>query len=157
MRLPVTRSRVRLTDFVDMAASRDDRYERAVQRLAEYTFRLEDDGGYAGMAVRPADHAVDLYWKGEVSEAMAALIAEVRNDCDVSVLPAAYDAAELREARTRLTSSPGFRGCGIHTIALLPDGSGLEVGYAGERPPTAVVRELGVAVRWQSGPGPVPC
>jgi hypothetical protein len=126
-------------------------FDSASQRLFEFTFEAEEQGGYAGSYVHQSQRRVDLYWKGPLPESLVALLAELSSECPVQVHPAAHDVLELRRARSRITSAPGCRSSGIVTLALAHDGSGLVLGYDTEEPPEQFVHRLrlGVPVRWE--------
>lgn len=134
-----------------------ENFEDAVERVSQYLFDHEDEGGYAGAYVHESQRRLDLYWKGPLPAPVVALLDEVKHDCPVRVLPAAHDVVELRRARDRITSDPNIWSNGIVTIGLATDGSGLELGYDSDEPPTQLLEPLSldVPVRWEPGSAPV--
>jgi hypothetical protein len=115
--------------------------ESASQRLLQYAFEVTDSGGYAGTEVHDGGRRIELYWKGPLPEDLRELLQEVRTACDVQVHPALHDAAELRRARTRIATSPGFAASGIVTMSVSHDGSGLLLG----------AQDVEVSARWLTG------
>lgn len=132
-------------------------FDEALHRLSQFTFELEDQGGYAGTSVDESARAVDLYWKGSLPLALSALLDDIQSACSVRVHPADHDIAELRRARAVITSAPDFPASGIVWLALGFDGSGLHLGYNSDEPPVAFVDrlDLRVPVRWEKGEQPV--
>lgn len=133
-------------------------FEDALERVSQYLFDHEDEGGYAGAYVHESERRMDLYWKGPLPAPVVALLEEVKHDCPVQVLPAAYDVVELRRARDRITSDSAVWSSGIVTLALATDGSGLELGYDSDEPPTRFVERLSldVPIKWEPGSAPEP-
>ena len=132
-------------------------FDASSQRLFAFTFDVEEEGGYAGTYVHESQRRVDLYWKGPLPESLVALLEELKPDCPVQVFPAAHDVAELRHARSRIMSAPGFRGSGIVMLGLEHDGSALVLVHETEEPPREFVDRLNldVPVKWERGSAPV--
>jgi hypothetical protein len=103
----------------------------------------EADQGFAGIVASPDGGAVDLYWRGEPATGVADAIerATAVTGVPVAVRPAAYtrrhllDRAQALVADDRPPLPPAAASLvdGIHRVAVLPEGSGLDVGIA--RPP----------------------
>lgn len=133
-------------------------FQDSLDRVSRYLFEHEDEGGYAGSYVHGSQRRMDLYWKGPLPDPVVALLQEVKHDCPVQVLAAAHDVVELRQARDRITSDPDVWSSGIVTIAFATDGSGLELGYDSEEPPTQFVERLSLDVpfSWEPDSAPEP-
>jgi hypothetical protein len=133
-------------------------FDACLQRVLQWLFDHENDGGYARFKVDEAARQSWLYWKGVIPAELTSLLHELKDSCPVTVSAAAHDVVELRLVRSRITSAPGFRGSGIVTLALATDGSGLLLGHEREEPPTQFIEQLrlGVPVTWERGPRPQP-
>jgi hypothetical protein len=108
---------------VDAAAER-------LQKLGAAT--MADDNGIGGVVVSPAKKSVALYWHGPVPGAVQSAIAEIEGGgIDVEVLAAPFTHKELAVTRDSLRASLKRRP-ELTTLAILPDGSGLDVGTSGD-------------------------
>jgi hypothetical protein len=129
-------------DRAGLSAADQDRMHRQrplVSAAAQIRWEIERHRhpGYAGLTL--AGGHVALWWKGPVPAAMATVVARASGIAPIRLHAAAYSLAELRAAAARIRA--GRTGAAVHSIKLVPDGSGL---IAGVRPAdrTAAVATL---------------
>ncbi len=100
--------------------------------------------GFAGITVSPADNTIHLYWKGRAPANVEAVRASLPPGITVTVHPARFSLAEMREAQDDVVSVTGQEspaltraGARISRIGPISDGSGLRVTYDDATPPAA--------------------
>jgi hypothetical protein len=104
---------------------RQARIDPAAQLINAEAMR-ESNSGFAGLAFEGS--GLTLYWKGALSEGLAAAVTQARRTAPVHVTAAKYSAAELQAAGARIHQAVKAKGSStIESIAYRPDGSGLDV------------------------------
>jgi hypothetical protein len=100
--------------------------------------------GYAGISLAPEKGELSLYWKGTLPAQVQRAVDKARREMGVRVLPAAHSERELLEVARRLAKEPG-----VTSVGPKVDGSGLRLGYAGNRTSAEAVpaiRDAGVDI-----------
>ncbi|MGV9771864.1 hypothetical protein [Streptosporangium sp. NPDC003464] len=127
-----------------------ERLVRAADRISAAA-REPGADGYAGIIAAPENHGLRLYWKGDIPEAVDALLGELRGDVAVSVLPARHSARELARETARITRKAGGV---ITSVAPRPDGSGLTVTGLSARSARSALTDVTVPVTVEVGVRP---
>ncbi|GII96741.1 hypothetical protein [Sinosporangium siamense] len=139
-----------------------DALVKAAERITRAA-QAEAGAGFAGVELKSEQRELHVYWKGNVSQTVDSLIAGLRKDVRISVLPARHSEAELAAETRRLAAKTSGE---LTSITAQVDGSGLVVTTASENlakanaavagAKVAVTVETGVspklAVRWNDSP-----
>ena len=103
----------------------------------------ETTAGFAGLVLE--DSHVELWWKGEVPDSVTAAVERASEVAPVTVSPARYTNAELRDAAKTVDASRGL-GSPVHAVKIPADGSGLVLGAYPWSDATAFTASLHVDV-----------
>lgn len=105
----------------------------AISAVAERVATMADDR-FAGLVVDEPRGRIRSYWVGKAPQGVVDLATGSSAVHVEVVTSAAYRRSELRDAGDRIMRSrlPGLRG--LSSIAVKPDGSGLEVNFIDELP-----------------------
>jgi hypothetical protein len=137
-----------------------------VDRVADRISSAAPDteaGGFAGVVVDPAHHALTVYWHGPLPAAVSREVTNAREGgVGVTVASAPYTRTQLLREAERLVaaqlavSAPGR--VRVVTAAPRPDGSGVTVGASGPLSGSATVPGLtsSVALTVEPAAAPVP-
>ncbi|MFI9825855.1 hypothetical protein ACIHFC_36595 [Streptomyces sp. NPDC052013] len=91
----------------------------------------EDPSGFGAITITPAQHKLNLYWKGALSSQVRYILAEADGDLSVDVAPALYTASDLDAAARTLMSDAeaAYAASGnepvLTGVSSAPDASGL--------------------------------
>lgn len=97
-------------------------------KAADVVQAAVDNGAAAGFAgIVLEDSHVELWWKGEVPDAVAAAVDRAAEIAPVRVSRAAHSNAELRDAAKAVDALRG-PGSPVHAVKVPADGSGLVLG-----------------------------
>jgi hypothetical protein len=112
----------------------------------------EAQAGLGGVVARPESRRLKVYWKGSQPAAVRQLIAGLRRQVPIDVLPARFSAAELTAASRQAADRPG-----VATSAPNADGSGVTVTVTAQMARSFAVDAIGgIPVTVEAGPQPVP-
>nr|MDT0656930.1 trypsin-like serine protease [Micromonospora sp. DSM 115978] len=127
---------------------RQNELQPALTEIWEEQLRTEDSG-FAGVAFE--GDGLSIYWKGTLTSGMAAAVSRARRTGPVTVKPAAFTAAELRDAGDAIHAAIDRRGLSeIQSIGYDPSGAGLDI----ERAPASTTARLAAAQRRAGRPEP---
>jgi hypothetical protein len=114
------------------------RAQVAVDQVADrIVAAARDDGksGISGVVVDPGNHALTVYWHGQVNlEVSREILAGAAGGVRVAVVPAPYRLSELRgEAERLMALERSASGGSAHLVSVSPkpDGTGLDLGLSG--------------------------
>ena len=127
---------------------RQEALQPAVQALWDEQVR-SPQSGFAGVVFE--GDGLSLYWKGDLTSAMATAVTSARRAGPVAVKPAPFSAAELQAAGEKINKKIREHGAtDIQTVGSAPEGTGIHVA----RQPDAT-RAAIAAVRARHGKAPV--
>jgi len=104
-----------------------DVQERMDVAADQITDATEAGRSLAGIVAAPETRRLTVYWKGELSRDMAAVIDGIRADVPVDVRPARYSATELNDVSRVVATKPG-----VAMVAGNVDGSGVTATIDGD-------------------------
>jgi hypothetical protein len=112
--------------------------------------------GLGGIVARPESRRLKVYWKGSQPAAVRQLIADLRRQVPIDVLPARFSSAELVAASRQAADRPG-----VATSAPNADGSGVTVTMTAQTAARSLapdaIGDIPVSVEAGSEPVPVAC
>jgi len=119
----------------------------AVQVVTHRLLELGNEACFAGFVVDEANGRLTSFWKGDLPDEARRYAGSRPEGVQVVVrLDARHSRAELRRAAARLHDAAVFDEVGGSGVSISPDGSGLDLWVAGERPPSRAQLATVVAV-----------